>query len=77
MLDELRKGIIKQKDFEKELWIEISKKFKVDAQDLKLKELTLNFYQQLAILNKKGILNVWLQIIKNAFIPLFHKKVDF
>ena len=77
LLDELRKGIIKQKDFEKELWIEISKKFKVDAQDLKLKELTLNFYQQLAILNKKGILNVWLQIIKNAFIPLFHKKVDF
>ena len=45
--------------------------------DEELVELINNLYNQIYELKEKHILDVWIQVLKNAFIPLFHEKVDY
>lgn len=44
---------------------------------VEIKELTIVFFHQILKLEQKGIRKIWSQIIKNAFAPIFHEKVDF
>lgn len=49
----------------------------IENVDSDLTELIYKLYEQICSLNSKKILDVWIQVLKNAFIPLFHKKVDY
>ncbi|MBO5238007.1 MAG: hypothetical protein J6B50_04450 [Lachnospiraceae bacterium] len=50
---------------------------KIKDRDSELIELICTLYEQIYELKTKNILEVWIQVLKNAFIPLFHKKVDY
>lgn len=78
-LEKMDAWIEKGKLFNKKLWDDI----KLVVNDIDDKEnnelygLTENLYNQIKILDEKGIRKIWIQIIKNAFAPIFHEKVDY
>ncbi|WP_138206406.1 Eco57I restriction-modification methylase domain-containing protein [Haloimpatiens lingqiaonensis] len=82
ILDIFNKNVENELDFNEELWSKIIKlcpnikKYDLDKQH-EIKELTNIFYKQIEELKGKGIMEVWTQIIKNAFAPIFHEKVDY
>ena len=82
VLDEFNNNITLNGKFDSLLWHKIidicPELLKLKSEELdEVMELTRVFYEQINGLEKKGIREVWTQIIKNAFIPLFHEKVDF
>lgn len=82
VLDEFNNNISLGLDFNNKLWSEIQEinpliKNKSNDEKNEIKALTEVFYKQIKELEKKGIRKVWTQIIKNAFVPIFHEKVDY
>lgn len=82
VLDEFNNNISLGLDFNNQLWSKIEEissliKNKSNEEKNEIKTLTQAFYSQIRELEKKGIREVWTQIIKNAFVPIFHEKVDY
>ena len=77
MLDIIKFRIENFDSFDMLFWNEFCEERMLDKADKILFDLTKRFYEQIALLKQKDILSVWIQIIKNAFIPLFHRKVDY
>lgn len=77
VLNYLKNSVEEGKCFDKIYWKVFCAQFESDFQDDELMQIMNAFYSQLENLKKRNILNIWMGIIKNSFIPLFHKKVDY
>lgn len=82
ILDEFNNTLESKKEFNENLWSkieningDIKKKSKDEINEIKA--LTKVFFSQIKELDEKGIRKIWIQIIKNAFAPIFHEKVDY
>lgn len=76
-LEKMDRYIEKGKLFDIHLWNNIKLLVNNIDDDDELFTLTENLYNQIKILDEKGIRKIWIQIIKNAFAPIFHEKVDY
>lgn len=77
LLSYVRENAEADNEFSDDIWNTVCNKYNTDKVDLDLRKLTCDFYLQVKNLKQRNILNIWINILKNAFIPLFHKKVDF
>ncbi len=77
VLDDFREQITQKKEWDAQYWNKLAEKYDVDKEDTQLNKLTNVLFNQIQGLDNRDILNVWIQITKNAFIPLFHSKVDY
>ena len=82
ILDLMSLSIERELNFEEKVWEEImlyvpSITELEDEENEEIKVLTASLFSQINDLEKKGIRKIWIQIIKNAFAPIFHEKVDF
>ena len=77
MLHYIRDSVEQEIDFNIDLWKDFCSRFVSDFSDEELMQIIEVLYAQIRDLKRRNILNIWMGIIKNSFIPLFHKKVDF
>lgn len=77
MLDDVEVRIEENGAFDSSYWNALCDAIALNKHDKALYTLMQTFYGQIFLLKQKDILHVWMQIIKNSFIPLFHRKVDF
>jgi len=82
VLDLISLNIERKKEFNNGVWNEILHLIpsinELDYEEIQeIKGLTATLFEQIKELEMKGIRKIWIQIIKNAFAPIFHEKVDF
>lgn len=77
MLNYLKDIVERGESFNANLWKDFCIQFATDFLDEELMQIMNALYKQIEDLKRRSILNIWMGIIRNSFIPLFHKKVDF
>lgn len=77
MLNYLKNNIEEENCFDINFWEKFCARFESDFLDDELMQIMKIFYSQLEDLRRRNILNIWMGIIKNSFIPLFYEKVDY